>query len=113
MGTVLIVDDEPAIRSLLQLALAGAGHRVLTSDTGAAALEHVATEHVDAVLVDLQLDGECGLDVIALLRARQPDLASIVITGREQSILDDQVRVLHKPFSVGAARSAVDAALAR
>lgn len=62
--TILVVDDEESVRSLLGDLLVGRGYRVLLAADGQKALE-LAREHVpDLVLVDLLLPGEHGVEVI-------------------------------------------------
>ena len=66
--TILIVDDEPAIRVLLDAALDGEGYRLLEAADGPSALEAARTEHPDLVLLDIGLPGLSGLEVCRRLR---------------------------------------------
>jgi len=80
MITILIVDDEPAIRRLLRGALERAGHQVIEAGDANAALA-AAKPPLALVLLDLGLPGRDGLELLPLLKAR--DLAVIVITARD------------------------------
>jgi two-component system KDP operon response regulator KdpE len=65
---VLVVDDEPQIRRALSLNLRARGYAVVEAATGESALQAVATEHPDLLLLDLGLPGMDGFDVIAGVR---------------------------------------------
>ena len=85
--SVLIVDDEPAIRRLLRTSLAAQGYRTQEAATGAQALAAIGPpgegrEAVDIVLLDLGLPDMDGLDVIRRLRASSA-VPIVVLTSRE------------------------------
>jgi two-component system, OmpR family, KDP operon response regulator KdpE len=82
MNRVLVVDDEPQIRRALSLNLRARGYAVLEAGTGEAALQAVATEHPDLVLLDLGLPKIDGFDVIEGLRG-WTKVPIIVLTVRE------------------------------
>ncbi len=79
--TILIVDDEPALRFALQEVLTHDGHQVVAVESGAAALERVAHEEFDLALIDLKMKGLGGMEVLASLRRQAPDTAVIVLTA--------------------------------
>jgi DNA-binding response OmpR family regulator len=66
---VLLVDDEPVIRELVQAMLEGDGVEVRCVDNGARALQEVAALRPDLVLLDIVMPGLDGLAVLRLLRA--------------------------------------------
>ena len=68
MATVLIVDDDAAMREGLAETLTDLGHRVVEAGTGLAALERVAQGGIDGMLVDLRMPGLDGLEVLRRLR---------------------------------------------
>ena len=70
-ATILVVDDEVAIRRLLRNTLEQAGHLVVEARDGREALARAAAEHPDAVLLDLGLPDRDGLSLIPLLRAAE------------------------------------------
>ena len=80
-GTILVVDDEPALRRGLVAGLAAEGYRMLEADHSAAAYEHLGREVVDLVLLDLRLGEENGFEVLAAIRADWPDSAVIMLTA--------------------------------
>ena len=86
--TVLIVDDEPAIRAALSLFLEREGHTVDAGATGSEALEHARTRRYDAILLDLRMPDMAGDAVFAELQASDPEHASRVVfaTGDVDSV---------------------------
>jgi len=102
---VLAVDDEPQILRALRASLAARGHDVLTAPNGETALETVATEPVELVVLDLGLPGIDGVEVIRRLRSWS-DVPVIVLSVRDAQ--DDKVAALNagaddfvtKPFAM-------------
>ncbi len=79
---ILVADDEPAIRWLLERLLRQAGHAVTVVADGPAALAAAAgPERVDVAFLDIRMPGVDGLDVLSRLRADSPDTAVIVMTA--------------------------------
>lgn len=68
MATILILDDDPDIRSLLQHILSEAGYEVLAADSAEAARKRMAVVRPDLVIVDINLPGTSGVDFVAALR---------------------------------------------
>ena len=93
-STLLLVDDEPLNRDVLQRRLARAGHRVLTADSGAAALEIAGAQRVDLVLLDVMMPGMDGIETLRRLRRSRSlaELPVIMVTARDTS--DDVVEAL-------------------
>jgi len=81
--SLLIVDDEESLRSLLSTALTRKGYRTTTAASGLEAIELISepTRVIDAVLLDLNMPGATGLDVLKIIRVCRPQLKVIVITG--------------------------------
>ena len=61
MKTILLVDDESDVRSVLKLRLERSGYRVLESETGTHALEVVQGSHPDLIVLDWRLPGLTGI----------------------------------------------------
>lgn len=117
---VLIVEDEPRMRELLQRALSGWGFDVAAARSGEEALRLAGDQpppHI--VLLDLDLPGIGGLETFARLRERQPELQGIVLTGfgslgaARQAIHLDVVEFLTKPVPLGDLEQALDRAIRR
>ncbi len=78
---ILVVDDEPRIRRVLELALSDLGYRVVLADDLAAARTRLAAERVQLVLADLQLPDGTGLDLLEDIREERDDLPVILMTA--------------------------------
>ncbi len=70
MATILIVEDDPAVGRLLDLALAVDGHITELIDTGKGAVERLDGTPTDLVLLDIMLPGTNGFSVLQSLRER-------------------------------------------
>jgi two-component system KDP operon response regulator KdpE len=79
---VLIVDDQPSLRRMLQLGLTQDGHTVSETDRGVGALEAVRRREVDLILLDLGLPDLDGLQVIKRIRYAQSYVPIIVLSNR-------------------------------
>ena len=81
MPKVLLVDDERNLRGTLARALKLEGYATLEAEDGEQALQRLAEEPVDAVLLDLQMPGRDGFSVLETLRERGTDVPVIVLTA--------------------------------
>lgn len=79
--SVLIVDDDPTQRRLLQAVIEKQGYRVETAESGDAALDRVASSPVDVMLLDLIMPGMDGMETLEAVKKRLPDLPVIVLTA--------------------------------
>lgn len=79
--TVLLVDDEEGIRTVLSLAIADAGYEVLTAQTGAQALELLNSRNIPLIVTDIRMPGMDGLELLKRIRKEWPDSEVIMITG--------------------------------
>ena len=120
MATVLAVDDEEDILTIIRHNLEREGHRVLTAPNGDRALEIVREEQPDVVVLDVMMPGTDGWGVLNRIKAERDDLAKIpvlMLTARaadEDRIrggIEGAIRYLTKPFSPRDLCSEVAAAL--
>src|ERR1700761_9509436 len=81
MATVLLVEDDPAARHGLELALRRLGYEVRAAETGEAALRDLSNTAADVVVLDLMLPGLDGFEVCRRLR-RGSDIPVIMLTAR-------------------------------
>ena len=82
-GRVLVVDDERFFREYLGDALASAGYQVESAASADEALACLAEGRFDLLLTDLVMPGRDGLELVREARQRDPSLAAVAITGRE------------------------------
>jgi two-component system nitrogen regulation response regulator NtrX len=79
--TILIVDDEPGVRSALSAVLRDEGYRVDAVSSGEECLERVTRSAFDLIVLDVWLPGMDGLATLARLRERQVDAQIVLISG--------------------------------
>jgi DNA-binding response OmpR family regulator len=120
MAKILLVDDDPDIRSLLKIMLTGEGHEVVEATDGAEALEVAQTQPFDLVLTDLIMPDKEGIETIMELRKKFPRIRIIAMSGGGVGRHGDYLglagklgamRTLAKPFGVNELKEAVDAVL--
>ena len=81
MPSILIVDDEPGVRSALGGVLRDEGYDVDAVDSGEACLERLSRQAYDVVVLDIWLPGMDGLQTLARMRERQIDTQVVIISG--------------------------------
>ena len=105
-GTVLLVEDEPMVRSVAERALTRHGYTVITAENGEDALQVLAKgEPIDLLISDVVMPGMDGPTMVREARESRPDLKILFMSGyaEEQlrkSIDIENVNFLPKPFSV-------------
>jgi CheY-like chemotaxis protein len=102
---ILLVEDEMAVRELLEEALASQGFEVSSAETGEQAALLAAHETFDLLLTDIDLPGMNGAQLAASLRERTPELSVLMMSGfpedgvLEQARPNDRRILLRKPFT--------------
>src|SRR5688572_10439253 len=81
MPSILIVDDEPGVRSALGGVLRDEGYEVDAVDRGEACLDRLSRQTYDVVVLDIWLPGMDGLATLARMRERQIDVQVVIISG--------------------------------
>ena len=98
-STVLVVDDEEAIRELMVTALSTKTRDVLAAGSGEEALEILKRTEVDLVLLDLSMPGMNGVDTFREIHALRPALPVMIVTAYPDS--DMMAKALEiGPFSM-------------
>jgi len=103
---IMIIDDEPQMRRLLQVALTAHGYEIREAETGRAGIDQTAVFHPDLIVLDLSLPDLDGIEVIKQLR-EWTQTPVIILSVREQE--GDKIAALDagaddyvtKPFSMG------------
>lgn len=101
MATILLIDDDRAVRELLEMVLS-AEHECHTADRAEQALELVEFENYDLVITDVSMPGLGGLEVLQRIKLRHA-IPVIVISGRISDYQEAAMRMgafafLGKPF---------------
>lgn len=81
LGRLLVVDDDPDVRSMLSRLLVSEGYDVDEAATGTATLSALASKRPDLVILDVILDGEDGFELLGAIR-RSSNVPVILLTGR-------------------------------
>ncbi|HEX8207921.1 MAG TPA: response regulator transcription factor [Solirubrobacteraceae bacterium] len=116
---VLVVDDEPAVRTSLDRALRMAGYDVALAPDGSSALSALSAGPVDAVVLDVAMPGVDGLEVCRRMRSGGDRTAVLMLTARDA--VDDRVAGLDagaddylvKPFALRELQARLRALLRR
>ena len=121
MSCILIVDDDPAIREMVGMALTREGYEMLEAGSAMEARQIIASRKADLVLLDWMLPGQSGFEFARQLRADKTrgNLPVIMLTARDQET--DKVAALEagaddylsKPFSVRELLARIKAVLRR
>jgi len=121
MGTILVVDDEPAIRQMLVFTLAGDGHRCIEAADAEEAHAAVGSSSLDLILLDWMLPGISGVDFARRIKREPKTRAIPIIMLSAKGEEADKVRALDtgaddyvtKPFSTSELLARIRAVIRR
>jgi PAS domain S-box-containing protein len=107
--SILVVDDEAPLRTLLQHAFRRKGYQVSVASTGLEAIEAISdpAQTIDVMLLDLNMPGASGFDVLKIIRQVRPGLKVLVLTGHLTSDALEKLQALGqkdylaKPYQLG------------
>ena len=107
-GTVLLVEDEAAVRMFGARALRNKGYKVLEADNGEGALEVIgsAGQPIDLIISDVVMPGMDGHTLIKRVRRELPDVKVILMSGYAEDVSaaeierDPTIHFLAKPFTL-------------
>ena len=114
---VLVIDDEPPIRKLLRVGLSAQGYQIVEASSGKMALDHLAEQPPDLIILDLGLPDMQGHELLRTMRARNDSVPIVVLSSRDDeagkvqaldSGADDYVT---KPFGMDELLARIRAAL--
>lgn len=114
---ILVIDDEPDLRTLYELALQREGHHVETASTVAHAIDWLGKGGFDIVITDMRLPDGSGLDILEYIRKRQEKVRCIVITayGSAENAVDSlkagAFDYLTKPVDLKQFRTVISSAM--
>lgn len=120
-ASVLIVDDEPAIRALLSDILRARGHKVLVAEDGLAGLRTIESMRFDMLITDLSMPGADGWTIASKARSKWPDIKLVIVTGYgefaemavpggDKSLID---ALISKPFNIAEIDTTISKLLAQ
>ncbi len=106
--SLLVVDDEGPLRNLLKMAFTRKGYEVMSAEDGLEAIDLIAdpSRRIDAVLLDLNMPGATGLDVLKVINASRPELKVLILSGhitqeaRSEFEALGQKDFVHKPYNL-------------
>lgn len=104
--TVLVADDEPIIRGVLETLLKDNGYRPTAAVDGEEAVEYASTQEFEVALLDVGMPGISGLEVLEWLKCKSPDTIVIMVTAMADA--DTAIQAMRlgaydyiiKPFNV-------------
>ncbi len=116
-ATILLIDDDDSLRRVMEFSLTEAGHKVETASNGEDGLRRFEKIPFDAVITDITMPGLNGMEVLARVRARDPDLPVIMITAygtiesAVQAMKEGAFDYITKPFNRDELRLTLEKAL--
>jgi signal transduction histidine kinase/DNA-binding response OmpR family regulator len=114
---IVITDDEPRMLESLHILLGDRGYDIISFQNGRDALDHIAENECDLVMMDVMMPGMTGFEALSHLQAHHPDVTVIIMTG--QASIDSAIIALRggaydylcKPFDYDELIKKVDNAL--
>lgn len=107
MATILVIDDQEPVRSLLRLVLEGAGHEVLEASNGRLGLELYREQSADLIITDMLMPEMNGLELMLELTRSFLNVKVIAMTGElvstgtlDKAKLLGARQTFHKPFDM-------------
>ncbi len=117
--TVLVIDDEPDVLTMLELGLTGMGYQVEVADSGHEAIRRLHERHFDLALADLRMPGLDGIATTQRLKAIDPDIDVLIATAyvsdetRDACLQSGASDFISKPFTLNALQAFLDRVVAR
>jgi DNA-binding NtrC family response regulator len=106
MAKILVIDDEPGIRSLLDTLLSRKGYDVVLAENGRKGLELFRREHPDVIVLDLKMPEMDGFTVLQQINSLDPRTPVIILTGAGTPEAEQRIRAfgvteyIEKEFSL-------------
>jgi PAS domain S-box-containing protein len=117
LETILVAEDEEAVRELVRTVLVRLGYRVIVAADGVEAVELASNEPIDLLLTDVIMPGLSGPETATRVRQLQPDVQVLFMSGYtagaidRHSLLEQEAALLQKPFTPGVLATTVREAL--
>jgi len=94
LGVILLVDDEPSVTDAMQRSLRREPFEFISATSGKAALDILASRHIDVVISDEQMPGMPGSKLLTLVRQKYPRAIRMILSG--QASLEAAVRAINE-----------------
>ena len=105
--SIIVVDDEESVRTIVGRALRQSGYCVFTASSGVEALNIAAQQHFDMMFLDIRMPGMSGLNVLSHMRRKYPDTIVVMLTAvtgqasQEEANQQESFAYLTKPCNLG------------
>ena len=80
-ASILLVDDDPSLRHVMKYSLSESGYRVFPAETGEEALKIMRTQPIDLAILDVQLEGMNGIELLEKIKLHDSSIIVIIITA--------------------------------
>lgn len=103
---IMVVDDEPLVCKSLKRLLGKAGYDVEAFTDSRIAVEELNNKHFDIIITDLMMDNIDGLQLLAIVREKYPDIKVVIITGYIEKLTAEEASekgafaFVSKPFRI-------------
>ena len=114
---ILVVDDDPVVGKSFERVLTSKGYAVINCSSGVEALEKLGKEEYDAVFTDLKMPGMDGMEVATRVKASQPWMPVVIVTGYGSPVFEEQANnigvsdSMRKPLSPEMIEESADKAM--
>jgi DNA-binding response OmpR family regulator len=103
--TILVIEDDPAVLSMIEKHLTGEGYAVITASDGMEGLKRVGSDTYDVVITDIVMPYVSGVGIVSVIKEKKPHIPVIAITGYgkepESAAMERKADiVLTKPFKM-------------
>jgi CheY-like chemotaxis protein len=107
LETILVAEDEEAVRELVRTVLVRLGYRVIVAADGVEAVELASDQPIDLLLTDVIMPRMSGCELVEQVRPLRPDMHILYVSGyseeaiARQGQLTEGIELLAKPFTPG------------
>ena len=114
---IMVIDDDPVVGQSFERVLTSKGYAVINCHSGEEALVKLQNEEYDAVFTDLKMPGMDGMEVATQVKARQPWMPVIIVTGYGSAAYETQAKnigvseFMRKPLSPDMIEESADKAM--
>lgn len=95
---VYIVDDDPSVRDSLKLVFEFSGYDVMTFDSASDFFSRAVLDGADCAIVDVNLPGESGFELLSRLRSQGAGIPVILVSGRATPAMRAKAGLVNAPF---------------